>query len=135
MNSVLSEEVYQLLEEECTRLNLSLVNLSKFKPTMVILILTVTQLQQSGMTSMGVDQYYLSKAHAENDSVSYLETVEQQLELLFGGEDGNEDQAVRQYLDEQDKRDSMLVGTMHLHGPDGILRMLKKKGYRVSPVG
>lgn len=190
LKSELSEEVYNLLEKECEALNISLAELSKFKPSMVVLLITVTKMQQSGSTSPGVDQYYLTKAKSDNKALSFLETVDSQLELLFGGDEDNDDELVMQSLDNMDDMDKMsgeinfgwrngkkkvfidilkemrkdypdiykklvvdrnsewlpviesyldnnktefvLAGSLHMHGSEGILALLKKKGYKIS---
>jgi uncharacterized protein YbaP (TraB family) len=190
LESELSKEAYALLENECTKINLSLSGFAKFKPSMVLLIYTVTKLQESGLTEAGVDPYYYEKALADNKETLFLETVESQLELLFGDEEEDWDQAVFQFFDDQEKMDKMgedikdswrsgksklliriqkemkedypeiyekvlvtrnnnwisqissyfdtesvefvLVGALHLHGPDGILNLLKESGYSIS---
>ena len=190
LESELSKEAYALLESECSKINLSLSDFAKFKPTMVLLIYTVTKLQESGLTEAGVDPYYYARAHDENKECLFLETVESQLELLFGDEGEDLDRAVFQFFDDQEKMEKMgeeikdswrngeskvfiriqkqmkkeypeiyqkvlvnrnnnwisqidayfnneplefvLVGALHLHGSDGILSMLKERGYRIS---
>ncbi len=192
LQSVLSEEVYGRLEEECAKIEVPLTSLSKFKPSMVMLIISVTKMQQSGSTSAGVDQYYLSRALADRKALLFLETVDSQLEILFGEEEENEDQLVLQFLDELDQMDALgadikanwlqgnekifrdlqkemkkeypevydqvladrnnnwitiidsyldnedvelvLVGALHVFGTDGIIRMLKKKGYKTTQI-
>ncbi|MFH0757434.1 MAG: TraB/GumN family protein [Bacteroidota bacterium] len=190
LQSVLSEKVYRRLEAACAKIEVPITSLSRFKPTMVMLIISVTKMQQSGSTSAGVDQYYLSMALADRKPLLFLETVDSQLEMLFGEEDENEDQVVLQFLDELDQMDALgaelkanwlrgnekifrdlqkemkkeypevydqvladrnnnwittidsyldneevelvLVGALHVFGTDGIIRMLKKKGYKVA---
>lgn len=186
----LSKEAYALLESECTKINLSIAPFAKFKPSMVLLIYTVTTLQESGLTEAGVDPYYYEKALADNKETLFLETVKSQLELLFGDEGEDMDQAVFQFFDDLEKMDKMgadikdnwrsgksklliriqkemkkeypeiykkvlvdrnnnwiplidayfdtesvelvLVGALHLHGPDGILNLLKESGYSIN---
>ncbi len=186
----LSAEAYGLLEEKCSEIDIPLAGMQKFKPSMVMLIYVVTKMQQSGSTSDGVDQFYLAKALSNEKDLLYLESIESQLNLLFGEEDEDESQSVLQFFDDQDKWDNsltelkadwlngeekvfknlqkemrkeypdiyqkmivdrnenwisqiesyldnepvefVLVGAMHMHGPDGVIRMLKKKGYRIN---
>lgn len=186
----LSEEAYALLESECKKINLSLVNFAKFKPSMVLLVYAVTKLQEAGLTEAGVDPHYYEKAVEDNKECLFLESVESQLELLFGDEDEDMNEAVFQFFDDQEKmekwsegiKDSwrngkqkifvrvqnemekdypdiyqkvlvdrnanwipaiesyleteeiefVLVGALHLYGDDGILSLLKEKGYSIS---
>lgn len=190
LESELSKESYLLLEQECAAINMSIADFLKFKPSMVILFITITKMQQAGSTSPGVDQYYLTRAKTDNKALSFLETVESQLQLLFGGDEENNDELVMQSLESMDEMDKMsgeinadwrkgkekvfthlqkdmhkeypdiykklvvdrngawitvlesclnnnrtefvLAGTLHMHGPDGVLALLKKKGYQIS---
>jgi len=189
LESELSEEVYQLLESECARLDISLSDFSKFKPSMVVLIYAVKKLQQSGLSEDGVDQYYYSLALADHKGILFLETSESQLELMFGDDEEDYDQAIRQFFDDQKKMDRIgddikeswrkgkgklfirmqkemkkeypdiykkiltdrnmnwiseidsyldnekvefvMVGALHLPGPEGVLEILKDKGYKL----
>ncbi len=190
LKGVLSEAVYNGLKAESEKLGISLTPLSKFKPAMVMLIISVTKMQKSGNTSAGVDQHYLSKAGIDDRPLLFFETVESQLEILFGDEEENEDQAVMQFLKNLDQMDQLgadikagwlhgsdkifkrlqkemkseypdvykkvltdrniswmqkidtfldngdvefiLVGALHVYGGDGVLKLLKKRGYRVT---
>ena len=189
LESEISEETYQLLESECARLDISLSDFSKFKPGMVLLIYAVTKMQQSGLSEDGVDQHYYSKANADHKDVLFLESIESQLELMFGEDDEDYDQAIRQFFDDQKKMDRVgddikdswrkgkdklfirmqkemekeypeiykkilldrnmnwisefdsyldsekvefvMVGALHLPGPEGVLEILKDKGYKL----
>jgi len=188
----LSPEAYGLLEEKCTKINLPLEGMQQFKPTMVMLIYTVTKMQQSGSTSDGVDQYFLSKALSNEKGLLYLESVDSQLNLLFGEEDEDNSQSVHQFFDDEEKWDNhltelkaawltgeekvfknlqkemknefpeiyqkmlvdrnenwvpkiqsyldtegvefILAGALHMHGPDGMIALLKKEGYKIKSV-
>ncbi len=190
LESELSKEVYALLESKCAELDITLSTMSKFKPSMVVLIYTVTKMQQSGSISAGVDQYYLSKALEDDKTLLFLETVESQLDLLFGEDEEIDDESILQFFDDQEKTEKMsedikagwqsgkskifvriqkemsknypevykklivnrnnnwiseidayfdsepvefvLFGALHLHGSDGILEMLKQRGYHIS---
>ena len=190
LESELSEEAYQLLESECAQLDISLANFSKFKPGMVMLIYAVKKMQLSGLSEDGVDQYYYSLANADQKDVLFLESIESQLELMFGDDEEDYDQAIRQFFDDQKKMDRVgddikeswrkgkgklfirmqkemkkeypdiykkiltdrnvnwiseidsyldsekvefvMVGALHLPGPEGVLELLKDKGYKLS---
>ena len=105
LESEISEETYQLLESECAELDISLADFSKFKPGMVLLIYAVTKMQQSGLSEDGVDQYYYSLANADHKDLMFLESIESQLELMFGEDDEDYDQAISQFFDDQKKMD------------------------------
>ena len=190
LKDVLSEETYKTLEEETAKMSLPLANLARFKPTMVILTMTQVKLQELGITANGVDQFYHSKAKEANKGLGYLETIEEQLDVLMNMGAGNEDEFIKYSINDMESMGTMLdeliatwrdgsssvmkdqltemkeeypeiyksimvdrnnnwmpqleafmkdgvtefviVGALHLHGPDGLLDMLKDKGYRIK---
>jgi len=98
LNSVLSEEVYEKLETACATYGIPLASMGKLKPSMVIMTLTVMELQKLGVASEGVDKYYLNKAIKKQKSLVYLETIEEQMSLIAGMGEGNEDEFVQHSL-------------------------------------
>lgn len=187
---LLSEEVYKALEAEAAKLSLPLANLARFKPSMVIVTMTGLKLQQEGISAKGVDQHFIDKAKADGKELGYLETVEEQIEVLMNMGAGNEDSYVKYSIDEMETMTSaieeligtwrdgtsslmkeqlaemeseypeiyesiivnrnnnwmpqlegflqddvteyVIVGSLHLHGDDGILEMLKAKGFKIK---
>lgn len=190
LQSVLSEDTYVKLKEEATKINLPIEQLNKFKPSMVLLMVTVTKMQQMGMNTDGVDKYFLTKALNDSLRLEFFETPDEQLNMISGMGEGNEDQFVQyslrdmQHMEEDlaqlitgwrkgsgdkmneqieetkkdypdfyktlllDRNNSWLpkieeyletkttefiiVGALHLHGPEGVLAMLKDKGYKIT---
>ncbi|WP_305982891.1 TraB/GumN family protein [Roseivirga thermotolerans] len=190
LKDVLSEEVYKKLEQECNKLSIPLASLSRFKPSMVIVTMSGIKLQQMGVTADGVDQHFHKKAKEHEKTLGFLETVEEQLDILTSMGEGNEDSFVNYSLEDMDDMESamdemtknwrngssdlmitqltemkneypdiyksimvdrnnnwmpqiegfindevtefVIVGALHLHGPDGLLNMLKAKGYKVE---
>lgn len=164
----------------------------KLRPWAVMLLLTQSVLAQNGIDRDGVDEHYSRRAEAEGKERLYLETPAEQIRLITGIAEGEEDAVILQTLREMQmlpamidwlvrewregkterierelvqamKRESplmyrrllsernrawipeligmmregkkgfVLVGAMHLSGPDGLLALLKKKGYTVEP--
>ena len=190
LQDVLSADVYEELKLEASKVSLPIENMARFKPSMVILTLTVMKIQQLGISADGVDKFYSTKSKENNKKMAFLETVDEQIELLVNMGDGKEDEFVKYSLkdfknmekdldklistwrdgnskvmkkqlkemksDFPDIYNSLLVnrnnnwtpqiedyltdemvefvvvGTLHLHGPDGLLNILKKKGYNIE---
>ncbi|MDW7692802.1 TraB/GumN family protein [Flammeovirgaceae bacterium SG7u.111] len=109
LKSVLSEKVYNDLEVACTKLQLPFANLQKLKPSMVVLTMSVMQMKSLGLTSEGVDMHYFKKAKEEGKSLDYLETVDQQLDMLLSMGEGYEDGYVKYSLKELDKMEKELL--------------------------
>jgi len=190
LSDILSEEVYKMLEEETAKMSIPLTALARFKPAMVVVTMSGIQMQKMGITSDGVDQFYYKKSNEEGKEIGFLETVEEQLDVLMNMGKGNEDEFVKysisdmnnmgETLDEltatwrdgsskvmkqqlkemedmypgiyesllvnrnnnwmpqienyfnDDQTEFVVVGSLHLHGKDGLLAMLKDKGYKVK---
>ncbi len=192
LSDVLSEETYKALEAETAKLSLPLSALAQFKPSMVMVTLTGMKLQQLGISSEGVDQFYYSKAQEAGKGLGYLETIESQIDVLMNMGQGNEDEFVKYSISDLEETESamsemvsnwrsgkstlfeeqlsemkddykdtyqslmvnrnnawmphleefmkdevtefVVVGTLHLHGEDGLLDMLEAKGYKIKQV-
>lgn len=190
LKDILSEDVYKKLEEESSKLSIPLASLSRLKPSMVIVTMTGIKMQQMSITADGVDQHFHKRAKELGKVLGFLETVEEQLDVLTSMGDGNEDSFVSYSLEDMDEMESamdeltgswrngssdlmtnqltemkieypeiyksimvnrnnnwilqivdfledkstefVIVGALHLHGSDGLLAMLKAKGYQVE---
>lgn len=192
LESLLSADVYGQLAEKCAEFGIALEALVRFKPALVINLLTVLEIQQFGFVQQGVDMYYLAKAQDAGKELGFFETLEEQILMLAGMGDGYEDDFVRYSLGEFGESESeitalvsdwrqgvpaaaeasltsmkdqwpviyqelvlrrnaawlprieaylasepielVIVGLMHLHGDDGLLRQLMNSGCTVEQV-
>jgi len=190
LKSLLSDKVYDELSKVCAENNIPMENVQNIKPAMLMSILEMVQIQKLGFQPQGVDVYYLTKQIGRNGDLSYLETVESQIELLTTMGDGFEDEYVKYSLKDMknieseisimieewrkgttkfitkelkkhtkqfptvynklftqrnnnwlpqieqflqdDKVEFVVVGLGHLVGKDGLLKLLKNKGYKVE---
>ena len=190
LKSVLSEEAYNALEKECSKFQIPIANLAKFKPSMVVLTLTQLKMLKIGVSAKGVDTHYFGLAKKDKKELSFFEKVEDQLKMITDMGKGNEDEFVLHSLKEFGEMEEMLsemiatwrdgsakimvkqikemkkdypefyktllvdrnnnwmpkienfinteavefllMGALHLHGPDGILKKLKDSGCSVK---
>ena len=187
----LSARAYAKLSAYCTANNIPLQSLSRFRPSLLMTILTLLEVRKLGITERGVDQFFHELALKERKGVEGLETVEEQIDFVVSMADGNEDDFVSYSLEEMKtikqqfeilakawrtgdagKLDELmvaelktqqpklykklvtvrnrtwlpmiegylkspqtrfvLVGAAHLVGQDGIIELLRKKGYKVE---
>ena len=91
LDQVLGPEAYSLLKEKCAEYKFPFEGISIFKPSMIINILTMREIQKSGFVQQGVDMYYLEKAKKAKKSLDFLETVETQIDVLISMGEGYED--------------------------------------------
>jgi uncharacterized protein YbaP (TraB family) len=82
------------------RRGIELESLLSFKVGMLVVILTVNELNLHGIQGEGVDQYFSVRASQDQKPVAALESIEQQIEFLSTMGEGEEDQLVLQTIEE-----------------------------------
>lgn len=83
LKSELDNTTYQKLNTFLISRNISIENLSKFKPWAVSLILTMLEYQRLGLIDdYGVDQYFYKQAIADHKTIIGLESADEQLGFL-----------------------------------------------------
>jgi uncharacterized protein YbaP (TraB family) len=190
LRSILDSRTFKLLEAAFKEYGLMLDGNSNIKPSMVINILTLLQVQKLGFVQEGVDFYYLEKAKNEKKPMSYLESIETQIDMMVTMGDGYENDYVQYSLYDMENTETgllslldewktggsskteeallemrdewpqlyktvitdrnsawmpqieqylasgvvpfVVVGLMHIHGPDGLLRQLENAGCTVE---
>jgi len=110
LSKVLDSSVYQMLKKECAKFNLPIANLNKMKPSIVIVTLTGMKMKSSGITSEGVDMHFLTKAKKDKKEVLFLESIDNQIQLLANMGDSNENNFVKKSLKELDETDAIMDG-------------------------
>jgi len=108
LRSILDSDTYELLEAAFMEYGLLPDLFSNLKPSMVVNILTVLQMQKFGFLEQGVDMFYLEKAKLENKSMDYLESIETQIDLIVSMGDGYENDYVRYSLHDMESTESGL---------------------------
>ncbi len=191
LKTVLDNETYQALQGFLASKGMGISAFESIKPGMLSVILTVLELKRMGIAGIGVDEFYSQRAVNDTKPRRFLESIDDQLEALLAGEDGNESQRVQQMLTElqrlsivmqQTKQawrrgdnvalaevalnpwmtefpevykallvdrnqrwvpqieemlqtaevEYILVGALHLAGPDGLLSILSGQGYMIE---
>ena len=103
LKTVLNPQVYKMLAQACNRYGFPLTgDVEYIKPSMVVNILTVMQIQELGFMETGVDQYYYDKAKNDNKPVAFLESVESQIDVIVSMGEGYEDEYVMYSLLDMD---------------------------------
>ena len=91
LSSVLSRKTLRDLEAHLESRGIPMATMLAFKPGMLTMTLTVLELQRLGLGGTGVDQYFGQKAQRDAKQLSFLESVEQQLQFLADMGEGEED--------------------------------------------
>ncbi|MDR0290250.1 MAG: TraB/GumN family protein [Treponema sp.] len=105
LQSILEPAVYALLKAECAKYGFSIEAVSNFKPSMVLTMLSMLQVQKTGFVQQGVDAHFLEKAHRAEMPVNFLETVETQIDMLLAMGEGYENDFVRYSLSDMSDND------------------------------
>ncbi|NJD92436.1 MAG: TraB/GumN family protein [Geobacter sp.] len=90
----LSPKVYAELSSYCQANGIPLQQFSRFRPAMLMTILTMLELKKLGISEEGVDAHYFARAKKERKPVKWLETADEQLGYLVTIADGHEDEFV-----------------------------------------
>lgn len=187
----LSESTYALAQEKAAELGVPIEAFHPFEPWFFSLALVVTKMQTLGFDPRyGVDRHFFQQALDSDKGILSLETYQDQLAMLDGLPGSNQDDYIRQTLDEMDALETSLqqmvtawkagnselledfifasyeqypeiyqrvftdrnlnwldtledligrdddylavVGAGHLIGQDGLVNLLRAKGYRVE---
>lgn len=79
----LSPETFQELASLYETNGIPTIFLKQLKPAMAVLMITMNELMEIGITTEGVDSRFHKKALTDGKQLVYLETVDQQIELLL----------------------------------------------------
>jgi len=96
----LSAEAYALLSSYCSSNSIPLEMIKQFKPSMIIIVIMMGELKKLGVSMEGVDAFYYKKATDDGKTLVFLETVEEQVEFIFGMSASNENDYVSHSINE-----------------------------------
>ncbi|WDP89938.1 MAG: TraB/GumN family protein [Desulfobacter sp.] len=83
-------------------------NLLPFKPGMVMVFLTMAEMERLGAGGAGVDEFYFKKAGQDQRSLRFLESPEAQIRFLAGIGAGKEDKMITYILKDIQKLPRLL---------------------------
>lgn len=95
VESVLTAATLKALKAHLGKRNIPFQSVEYFKPSMLSLVLSFTELQLMGLTHQGVDAFYFAKATQDNKPRTWLETPDEQLNFLKAMGVGKEDELIR----------------------------------------
>ena len=96
----LNPQTYDILNSYCEANGFSLNALISFKPTMVMVTLTLIELQKMGISQEGVDMHYYRQGLQDSKPLLKLETVDEQIDIIAAMGIGYEDKFVRHSIEE-----------------------------------
>ena len=103
IKDVVNTKTINALEKHLTSRGIPLTQIIKFKPGMLVMMLTVIELQRLNIAGMGVDEFYINKGLKDDKKFSYLEEVEEQLSFLVDMGKDNPDELIAYTLRDMEK--------------------------------
>lgn len=98
LSTILKPETYNALKKHAQTRGINIKYFEKFKPAMIILTLTITELSNMGINTTGVDKFYLLKALKDKKYLGKLESVKSHINYIATMGEGDEDNLVIQSL-------------------------------------
>ena len=103
IKDVVNTKTINALEKYLASRGIPLTQIIKFKPGMLVMMLTVIELQRLNIAGMGVDEFYINKGLKDDKKFSYLEEVEEQLSFLVDMGKDNPDELIVYTLRDMEK--------------------------------
>jgi len=135
LKTVLSEQTFNKLSKVCASLGLPLQSLLMLKPSMINVTILGVKMLQLGVKNEGVDMHYYKKAMKHKKEVSFLESVELQIDLLTQGSDGVEEEYILLFLDDLKKIEKETIAMLEdwKSGDDAFMNKKVDKIIKASP--
>ena len=108
LQDMLDPEIYELLVSVCIDFGLSIDDFVKFKPAIVVTMLTMMSIHEYGFVQEGVDHYFLEKAKDNNIPTVFLESVQSQINLITTMGEGYENEFVLYSILDMENTDESL---------------------------
>jgi uncharacterized protein YbaP (TraB family) len=108
LQDLLKTEVYELLKNCCGRFGIPMDEVAFLKPSVLVSILSVLRIQQSGFVEAGVDNHYGKRAAAEGKMRDFLEPLQAQIDMLLNMGKEYENEFVLYSLEGFDKTDEAI---------------------------
>ncbi|MCL2175888.1 MAG: TraB/GumN family protein [Treponema sp.] len=102
LSDLLEPETYDLLAIYCLQNGFTIEQVAKIKPSMVVNMLIVQQMEKYGFAQEGVDMYFLVKAKEYEKQIYFLESVQSQIDIIVTMGDGYENEYVIYSLEDME---------------------------------
>ena len=96
----LKPATYHALAKYLKTVDNSISSLQQFKPTLVMLVLTIAELQRLNIADAGVDDFFNKRALADGKHLGQLESIEKQMDVLENMGKGHEDELILSTLND-----------------------------------
>jgi uncharacterized protein YbaP (TraB family) len=108
LQSLLDLNTYEMLAAKTNEYGFPIDTISNFKPSMIVSMLTMLQIEKYGFTEQGIDLHFLEKTKSANKPVKFLESVQSQINMLVSMGEGYENDFVQYYLEDMENTEVSL---------------------------
>jgi len=108
LKDAISKKTFNKLKNYLAERSIPIESLLNFKPSMVVLVITVIELKKMGMVDIGVDEYFHNKAKQAGKITEYFETVDEQLDFIRTMGQGNEDAMLLSSIDDMSRMETTM---------------------------
>ncbi len=98
LKQLLLADTFQDLRTYTADRGIQVESMLQFKPGLVLLTLTLVEVERMGLAGAGVDEFYFSKAAKGGKGMLHLESLEEQISFLENLGKGDEDQVIAYIL-------------------------------------
>lgn len=98
LKQLIVADTFQDLRTFTAERGIQVESMLQFKPGLVLLTLTLVEVERMGLAGAGVDEFYFSKAVHGGKGIRHLESLEEQISFLENLGKGNEDQVIAYIL-------------------------------------
>ncbi|MCQ8879287.1 TraB/GumN family protein [Pseudoalteromonas shioyasakiensis] len=148
----LTPEIEQKLETKLAEFGANINELNHFRPFMVSVILMSMELQKQHLIGEGVDAHFVKRANTDGKTLSYLETLDYQLQLFKQMGENSESQFIENNLAQLSnyaelftsmtaawrsgntkQLNELVVKPLQKNDPDTFNKLLKQRNYNWLP--
>lgn len=108
LKDAINKNTFEKLEKHLADRSLPIEPFLSYKPSMVVLVISILELKKMGMVDIGVDEYFHKKAKEEGKAIAYFETTDEQLAFLHSMGKGNENEMITSTINDVSKMESMM---------------------------
>lgn len=108
LKDAISKKTFNKLKKYLAERNIPVESFISYKPSMIVLVITVIELQKMGMVDVGVDEYFYNEAKQAGKITEYFETVDEQLEFIRTMGQGNEDAMLLSSIDDMSRMEAVM---------------------------
>ncbi len=112
LRTVLTPEVYKLLQDYMTANGLPMAGFESIKPSMLSLTITLRELSKLGFDNEGVDKRYFDRAFVDNKGLRFLETPEFQMNLMLNMGKDDPSSLLQYTFDQVQGYEAMMTSTL-----------------------